>query len=156
MAEITFTEEQQKLIDKLVGDARVKARAKAKTDHAAQAAKDKETADQAALVAQKEWQKLAETHEARVKELEPFEARAKEYEEMTKDMLKKRVKALGDSAKTAVSGLPKGMTASEKLAWLNKNESLFEKPGDGVGTPAAKKKTQKKAAADVGHRPMRM
>lgn len=145
--EVKFDEAQQALVDKLVGEARVKARAKAQADAEAKSIKDKEAASQAALVAEKKWQELAEKHEARVKELEPMEAQAKAYGELVAGMLKDKVKALGDAAKKAVGALPEAMTAIEKLAWLNANEELFKTTGDGVGTP---KRSAKGAADDKG------
>jgi len=131
-----FTEEQQAHINKLVGDARVKAREKAEADATAQAAKDKATADQAALVAQQEWKKLAEQHKARVDELEPLTKQVEGYEELVRGLLKDAVEKLGERAKTAIDGLPKSMTAIEKLNWLHKNEELFQADGPtGIGTP---------------------
>lgn len=135
MAEVTFSEEQQALVDKLVGEARVKSRSKAETDFQTQLAKDNDAAVQANLVAEKEWQKLAATHEARVKQLEPFEAQAKAYGELVTGMLKARVKALGDAAKKAVAALPDSLSDLDKLNWLNENGALFQEVGDGVGTP---------------------
>lgn len=132
---ITFSEEQQALVDKLVGDARTKARTKAEADEAAKTAKDKTAADQAAMAASKEWQKLAQMHETRVKELEPLMAQAEAYGKLISGMLRDRVKALGDEAKKAIDALPEGMSAPQKLEWLNKNEGLFQAASDGVGTP---------------------
>jgi len=137
-----LTEEQQKHFSKAVGDARVKEREKAKAEFEAQAAKDKETADQAALVEGKKWQVLYEKAsaattalEARIKTLEPLEKQVQKYEEDAKSSLKDRIKELGEAAKTAVDGLPKGMAATTKLAWLSKNVKLFQPKGSGMGTP---------------------
>jgi len=134
--EAQFTEAQQAKINELVGQARVKAREKAEIDFKAQAEKNTSAAERANLAAQEEWQKLAAQHEARVKELEPFEAEAKAYRELVAGMLKDKVKALGDVARKAIAGLPESLTDLDKLNWLNQNTSLFEGgPGDGVGTP---------------------
>lgn len=151
---IEFTDEQQAHIDKLVGKARAEGRGKATADHEAQVAKDKETADAAALVTEKKWQELAEKTQARVKELEPLEAQAKAYEEMVEGMLKDKVKSLGETAKKAVKNLPKGMTAIERLNWLNKNVKLFQDKGDGVGTTKPTTGTSKpKSKSKSGRRP---
>jgi len=146
---IEFSEQQQAIVDKLVGDARIKAREKATTD--ATAAQDKATseAEKVALAAEAKWQELAEKHEARVKELEPLEGQATSYRELIAGMLKERVKALGDGAKKAVAALPEGMTAAAKLSWLNANVELFQ-PGDGVGTP---KRTKIKGDASTKEKP---
>lgn len=133
--EAVFTDDQQKLVDKLVGEARVKAREKAETDAAAKSAKERADAEQAALVAQQEWKKLAEQHKTRVDELEPLVKQVEGYEELVKGMLKDTIETLGEKAKNAVAGLPKSMTAIEKLNWLHKNEALFQETGGGVGTP---------------------
>ena len=142
-----FTQEE---LNKLVGDARVKAREKAEADAKAQAAKDKDEADQAALVAQQQWKTLAEQHGARVKELEPLVKQVEGYEELVKGLLKDAVEALGDSAKTAVNGLPKSMTALEKLTWLHQNPGLFQVSGrpSRVGTPAGAETTAQEAGIE--------
>jgi hypothetical protein len=143
--QITFTPEQQAQVDKLVGDARVKAREKATAEASDQRTKDKETADQADLAASKEWEKLAKTHEAKVKELEPMAETLKSYATFVESALDTTVKKMGKAAKTAVAGLPDGMTAMDKLAWLNTNETLFQQQtGDGVGTPKSSKTLTKR------------
>lgn len=150
MSEVTpFDEMQQALVDKLVGDARVKARERAKAEHGVQFAKAKEEAEQTKLAAEAKWKELAELHQARVKELEPFEAQAIAYGELVAGMLKDRIKELGDAAKKAVGALPEAMTAIEKLSWLNANEGLFQATGGGVGTPGLKKKPTPKLGKEV-------
>lgn len=152
-----LTDEQQAFVDDLVGKARTKAREKAQADATAQVAKDREAAEQAALVTNKQWQELAQKHEARVKELEPFEASAKEYTKLVEGMLEDRIEALGEAAEKAVKALPGSMTATDKLAWLKENEELFQVAGDGVGTPGRPKlKPGKRTAKDVGHRRLRL
>lgn len=148
---VTFDEAQQKLVDKLVGEARVKAKAIATAEHEAAQTKAKEESDQAALVAEKKWQELAEKHEARVKELEPFEAQGKAYSELIAGMLKDRVKELGDAAKKFMATLSKDMPPAEKLALLNANQALFGSKTAGVGTPGGGRPPTKKKAADAGH-----
>ena len=134
MDEKTFTQDE---VNKLVGDARVKARAKAESDASDKAAKDRETAEQAALVAKQEWQTLADQRKERISELEPLEAQVKAYEDLVAGMLKDQVKEHGEAAQKAVGALPESMTAIEKLAWLNKNIDLFKATtGGGVGTPS--------------------
>jgi len=133
--ELVFTDDQQKYVDKLIGDARIKAREKAQTDAMAQAAKDKDAAEQASLAAKQQWQALAEQHKARVDELEPLVKQIEGYEELVTGLLEDTIEELGDAAKTAIDGLPTGMTAIDKLNWLHKNEGLFQPTGGGVGTP---------------------
>ena len=84
-----LNEEQQAHVDKLIGEARTKAREQAKADSTTRIAKDKEVADQAALVANNEWKTLAEKHQARATELEPLLKQVEAYEEMTKEMQQK-------------------------------------------------------------------
>jgi hypothetical protein len=142
-SKVTFTPEQQALVDKKIGLARIKARETARIDFETKAAKDKEAADQAALVAQQEWQTLAETRGARVTELEPLEKRIEDYEKMVKGLLKDAIEGLGDTAKSAVDALPESMTAIEKLNWLGKNQELFQASGGPVGTPKRPKTSKK-------------
>lgn len=145
--EVTFTAEQQVLVDKLVGEARVKARDQA--SQAAQGAADaaKKKAEQEALKAKAEWQKLAETHESRVKELEPLVQQVEAYQAIIENLLDDRVKALGDGAASAVKALPESMTALDKLNWLSKNVELFQPAGDGGGTP---RRPKQKTATEPG------
>jgi len=135
-----FTKEQQEFVDKLVGEARVKAREVAKTQYDAAQAKAKEDSEKAALAADQKWQELAAKHEARVTELEPLVAEAKAYSKLIDGMLKAKIKEFGDAAKTAVKALPDGMSPLAQLEWLTKNEGLFKGAGDGVGTPQGRKK----------------
>ena len=137
-----FSEEQQEHINKLVGDARVKAREVAEAQYKADQVKAKEDSEKAALAADQKWQELAAKHEARATELEPLQAQVETYQKMVGRMLRERIKDLGDAAKKAIEGLPEGMAALEKLDWLNRNEGLFQSAGDGVGTPQGKKKSQ--------------
>ena len=130
-----FTEEQQAIVDKLVGDARIKAREKAGADAAASLQKTAADAELASMAAEKKWQELAGKHEARVKELEAFEGQANAYNELISGMLKDKVKSLGDAAKKAVDALPDGLSDADKLTWVGKNESLFTAASSGVGTP---------------------
>lgn len=59
--DITFTAEQQILVDRLVGDARKKEREKAKSEAAAEADREKKKADEEALAKNQEWKTLADT-----------------------------------------------------------------------------------------------
>jgi len=144
-----FTQEE---LNKLAGTVRDEGRKKGYADAKAEAAKDKEAAEQAALEAQQQWKTLAEQRGARVTELEPLVKQVEGYEELIKGLLKDAVEALGDAAKTAVNGLPKSMTAIEKLDWLHKNEGLFQPTGGGVGTP----NRQTKSPVNVKSEPRRV
>jgi hypothetical protein len=133
--EVTFTAEQQELVNKLVGEARTKAREKAETDAQAALRREKDAAQEAALKAEAKWKELAERHEARVRELEPLSSQVEAYNKLVDRMLADKVKGLGDTAKKAVEALPGNLSAAEKLAWLDANTELFAQKGDGVGTP---------------------
>ena len=139
---VEFSEEQQKLVDELVGTARTKAREKAQADHDIKTSNDKVAAEQAAMVADKKWQELYETSEAKLGTLKTLEKKVEAYEGMVAVMLKERVKSLGEGAIKAVGALPESMSAIEKLEWVEKNKELFQGKGDGVGTPG---RTTKKA-----------
>lgn len=138
-----FSTEDQKQIDKLIGNARVKARELAKADFEKAAQVASEASAQEKLEAEKEWQKLADMHSSRVTELEPFETEAKAYRELITGMLKDRIKTLGDAAKKAVGALPEGLSDLDKWNWLKANQELFvtEGPAGRVGTPARRKKS---------------
>lgn len=149
--DLNFTDEQQAFIDKLVGKTRIGAREKAQTDAADAAKKAADVASQAQLAADKKWQQLSERHEARVKELEPFEAQAKAYTDLIDKMLKAKVKELGDAAKKAVQALPEALSPADKLSWLAANEGLFKEEARPVGSPKLRTKPSKAGteAADV-------
>lgn len=123
--EITFTDEQQKLIDKRIGEARVKSREQAKADFETALAKEREEAEQATLQANQEWKELAEKRQARILELEPLEDNATKYQEVISKMLEEKLEKLGDTAKQAVEALPGDLDTLEILSWLNANEKLF-------------------------------
>jgi len=164
---IKFNAEQQKFFDKRIGQARTKARELAEAEFKAKVTKATETAERDKLAAEKEWQKLAEMHEARVAELEPYQKEAEIYRELIDNLLAERVSALGNVAKKAIKNLPDSLTSVEKLAWLNDNEELFGQAGragqvgqaswtSGVGTPAQKTGKAGKSPRDMGHRRLRM
>jgi len=175
--------DQQAHFDKLIGEARVKARIKAKeefeaaagnkgkdaqealilsriaeaekaareaarAEFEAEAAKAaKKAADDAAtakLVEEKKWKDLANQHSAKLAEqaaeLEPLKAKVEAYESLVANMLKDQLEALGDTAKTAVEGLPGEPGDLEKLVWLNQNEGLFEEGGSSVGAVGTPRK----------------
>lgn len=153
--DVTFTEEQQAFVDELVGKARVKAREKAEAEFTAQANTSAAEAEEARLKAEKQWETLAANAQAKVKELEPYQAEAVAYRELISGMLKDKVKALGDDAKKAVAGL--NMSDLDKLNWLNANENIFRPVGDGVGTPHRTKRQAMPAKAANkanGYRPI--
>ena len=123
MAMEPLNDEQQAHVDKLIGDARVKAREKAKKEGAEQLTRERETAEAATAVARQEMQTLSET-------------RLTALEKVVAGVLEDTVKRLGEAAGSAVEGLPKSMSAGDKLDWLRQNEKLFQSTGDGVGTPS--------------------
>ncbi len=153
--EVTFDEAQQELVNKLVGEARTSAREKAKVEQDALTLKAKGEAERAALVEKEEWQKLAQQHEGRVKELEPLEAQVKAYGELIAGMLKNRLKDLPKEFKKMYDTIPGEPTDLEKLDWLNTNEELFEVEPR-VGTPAKGKKRKLTDKGREGHRPIRL
>lgn len=142
--ELTFTPEQQAFIDKRIGQARVKAReiAEAKLKTETEAAKT--AAQRQELEQSEEWKKLAQHHETRVSELEPLTAEVERYRAFAGELLKTRIKDLGDVAKKAIAGLPGELDDLAKLAWLEANISLFKTEDDqkkgSVGTPRTREK----------------
>jgi hypothetical protein len=138
--QVQFTAEQQSAIDRIIAERLTRAKAKWETDATAEADKAKAEAEKTRLKEQAEWQKLAETHEARVKELEPLEVQVKAYADAVEALLAARVKELGEQAKTAVEALPGTPGPLDKLNWLTANEALFKPAaGNGVGTPGRSK-----------------
>ena len=146
---ITFSQEQQVYLDKLIGTARKDGREAAKKEFEVQQQKAKEESEAARLKEQNEWQKLAEQHEGAVKELTPkvetLTAQIAAYETVIVELLDAKIKALGDGAKVAVNALPGSPDSLARLLWLNSNEALFKaqtlgpgnqtKPKPGITTP---------------------
>ena len=125
---VTFTPDQQAHIDKLIGDARTKARVQAKADLDKARTKAEQDAETARLAEQEQYRELSEKHAARIRELEPLETLVTGYRETIEGMLTSKVKTLdgkGDRATKAVGGLPGELDAKAKLDWLNANEALF-------------------------------
>jgi len=153
---IEFTEEQQVWVNKLVGDARTKARSQAEKALADETAKAQAKAADAKLAADQEYKKLSISQTSRIAELELFETQAKAYGELIAGMLKARVKALGEDAKKAIAALPESLSDLDKLNWLTTNESLFQGQGGQVGTPGRTKVKTDKPDARKGHRRLRI
>jgi hypothetical protein len=133
---VTFTNEQQELVNRLVGEARVKAREKAVEDYKIEAEKLAKDAEHEKLIEEEKFKELAETFEAKVRELEPFKAQAERFDSVIEVMLEKRFKELGEAAKKAVEMLDNPLA---KLEWLEANASLFTAKNDSIGTPIAPK-----------------
>ena len=113
-----FTEEQQKYVNDLVGQARIKARQKAEEDA------------KAAIEAAKQ---QAEAEAAQAEQVEALQGQIKAYDAVITGLLEARLAEFGEAAEKAVEVLPDSLT---KLNWLNANAGLFQAPaGDGVGTP---------------------
>jgi len=102
-----FTEEQQEYINKLVGEARTKAREKAL----------------------EEAQGIAETKLTELRS--QFAVDLEAHEQFVASVLEDKLQALGDRARQAVESIPNGV---DKIAWLNANAELFT-TNTSVGTP---------------------
>lgn len=136
--EVTFDEAQQALVNRLIGEARVKAREQAVKDQEAKTLKEKEEAERARLGKEQEYQTLSEQQAAKLLELEPLGEQVKAYQAVVEESLKDLLKELGDEAKKAVDGLPEGMDILAKFQWLSKNRGLFVKETTTGGTPSRK------------------
>ena len=127
--EVTFSEEQQQHIDRLIGDRLTRAKTKWEADLAAAKTKADQDAETAQLAEQEKYKELAGKHQARIAELEPLEGRMQEYVEAVDGLLAAKIEALGETAKTAVDNLPGDPDALQKLSWLGANEALFGRKG---------------------------
>ena len=152
---IAFTPDQQAYLDKLIGKARSEGRESAKKELETAQSKAAQLAEEQRLKEQAEWQKLAETHEAKAKELEPqvtsLSEKVTAYETVINDLLTAKIKALGDVAKRAVENLPGAPDALAKLQWLNANENLFKPlgPGNQIKIKPAATATQEPVARPI-------
>lgn len=89
----------------------------------AQKAKEKDDADKAALADQQQFKALAEKHEARVKELEPVEAKATRYADVLGKYLTEQRKGLS----APVLKLLDKMDVAEQLEWIVENKAEITK-----------------------------
>jgi len=119
----------------------VKAREKAQADFQTQAQAKATEDEKVKLAESQQFKTLAEKLQAQVNETTPRLERLTAYQEAVKELLKERVKELGDAAKTAVDNLPGEPDELAKLQWLTKNAGLFQgtTTGGGVGTPRGPK-----------------
>jgi len=125
--EVTFSTEQQKHINELLGKTREEARDRAKAEIAREQEKAAKDAEAARLVEEQQYKALAGQYQARIGELEPLEGRMQAYVEAVDTLLAAKLKELGQPAQTAVDNLPGDPDALQKLAWLNANDALFMK-----------------------------
>ena len=125
--EVTFSTEQQKHINELLGKTREEARDRAKAEIAREQEKAAKDAEAARLVEEQQYKALAGQYQARIGELEPLEGRMQAYVEAVDTLLAAKLKELGQPAQTAVDNLPGDPDALEKLRWLNANDALFGK-----------------------------
>jgi hypothetical protein len=91
---------------------------------AAEAAKKKEEAD-ALLKEQGQFKQLAETHEARVKELEPVADQYKKLAETVNDQIKAEIKDWPAELKTFDPG--PSAPVETRLEWVHKSRPLLQK-----------------------------
>jgi DNA repair exonuclease SbcCD ATPase subunit len=132
--EVEFSEEQQALVDKLVGQARMKARDQAKEEFEAEMERLKNQKLQQDLEESQEWERLAKERQSEIEKLSSAAERVEAYEDVIGALLKDKLTALGDKAKRLVDALPGGLTDYDKLKWLTDNAELFEEAGV-PGTP---------------------
>ena len=125
--EVTFSDQQQAHIDKLIGERLTRAKGKWETDLDAAKTKATKDAETARLAEQEQYKELAGKYQTRISELEPLETRIQAYVEAVDTLLAAKLKELGETAKTAVDNLPGDPDALQKLAWLNANNALFAK-----------------------------
>jgi small-conductance mechanosensitive channel len=144
VADITFTAEQQALVDQKIGEARTKEREKAKGELEAETAKAKKKADEEALKDKQEWQKLAEQRQTEIDdltkaktELEPFKDQAEKYKKALDSILAAQKKEL---PKHIVELLEK-MDPVEAMDYITKHaKDLGVKPSTYSETPDGKEK----------------
>lgn len=154
--EVTFTEEQQAVVNKLVGDARTKEREKAKADLQQEADKEKKRLEEEALEKNKEWERLAAT---RAQELETV---TKERDELfpLKDTVAKYKGVLDKMVAEAKKSVPKHllplldkMDPVEALDYLTDHaKELNVKPRSYPETPDDKEKSLSKDDEASGKR----
>jgi DNA repair exonuclease SbcCD ATPase subunit len=137
--EVTFTDEQQAFINKLVGGTRQKVREQVEQQLRDEFEKEQQKADreaeEARLAEQQEFQELAETRKAKLDELEPqletLQERAERYE-----------KALTAHAEQAMANVPafvkpllEKMDPVEQLAYIAEHEEEFATESGGSAGP---------------------
>jgi hypothetical protein len=131
MAEIEFTDEQQKYVDKLVGKARKEGREAGKSE------------------VQDELDALKTVAQERETELEELKGKHGKASETLETVLDKRVEGMGEGVRSALDSLP--FDTLEKLEWLDEHADAFvadqseedEEEDKGPGTPKRAPKKDK-------------
>ena len=141
----------------MIGEARIKARELATAEVTAALTTDPQVAPTESTTPA-----VTDTNEVPTVEgdpLAPLQATIARYEAAAQGMLATRTAAMSEAAKAAIVGLPESMSALERLNWLDKNASLFQPVGDGVGTPrrpAANHNTVPAGPAMIGNTRVRL
>lgn len=144
VADITFTAEQQALVDLKIGEARTKEREKAKAELEAESAKARKKAEQDALKDKEEWKTLAEQRQTDLDELtkqkielEPFKQQAEKYKQALENILAEQKKNLPKF----ILPLIEKMDPVEAMAYITANaKDLGAKPLTYGETPEGKEK----------------
>lgn len=85
----------------------------------------KKKAEEARLIAQGEFQKLAEKHAARVQELEPLQGRFETLSTLITGQIEAQIKDWPAEVKTFDPGVD--ASVEQRLAWVEKSKPLIEK-----------------------------
>lgn len=150
----TFSEEQQKIVDRLVGDARTKEREKAKAEAQTEAEKEKKKNEQQALKDQQKWQELAETREQEIQTLTKERDEAltfKEQADKYKAALDTQLVGIKKTLPKHLLPLLEKMDPVEALEYLTTNaKELNFKAATYPETPEDKEKTLSKDEQEAG------
>ena len=114
---VSFSAEQQTAIDAIIQKRLDRGKAQWEAEQAQAKTKAEETAEAKRLADQQQFKELAEKHEGKVKELEPFKAKAEKQETALKAILEKERKGREEG----VLALLDRLDPTEQLEWLAAN-----------------------------------
>lgn len=153
-----FSEEAQRVIKEL----RKENAGHRKATKSAKTAAD--VAAQAKLIEDGQLQEVIDSQQAQIAEYEPLTGEVEQLRGVVGKILIDTIAEYGDTAKTAVEGLPETMTAPQKLEWLTANKALFtttrptapnidaQVVGAGATAPTATDEQRQEIAARLGLR----
>jgi DNA repair exonuclease SbcCD ATPase subunit len=126
--EVTFSDEQQAKIDRIIAERLSRAEEKWKTKAEKVRQKAKEEAEKARLKEQAEWKKLAEQAESKLEEIKPQYESASEKLERYQGALSGYLEAARDGVPDYVTDLLDKLDPVEQLQWLADHSEELAKP----------------------------
>jgi molecular chaperone GrpE (heat shock protein) len=126
--QVTFTDEQQAKIDRIIAERLSRAESKWQEKTERERQKAKEEAERKRLEEQAEWEKLAKQHQTELEEIKPAYESASEKLERYQSALSGYLEAARDGVPQYVTDLLDRLDPVEQLTWLTEHADEMAKP----------------------------